>query len=206
MTAEALSPIELPHLEDLVEILLPAVHSAVYWACLRHQYYGDEIEDLCQHTLLLLIEDDRRRWRSFDGRRSSLSTWLQAVVDHLVSNFLQRRKTPESWEALSPDALTLSPTQEEETIAAERRDWMREASGRLSARERQIFWLSYVEDLGDAEVASVMQLKVDSVYRYKHAVAEKLWSYARVCEGEGRIDEKIRAEASRFGPRLCIYV
>jgi RNA polymerase sigma factor (sigma-70 family) len=173
---EHLKAAELTDLKQLVAALPQAVPVAVRGACLRHHYPAgrDELADLCQQLTLLLIEQDCRRLCLFDRQQASFLTWLQAVAMNYVGSHLQRQQRPESLEALDPEALICPPTQEEEVMAEERRQWLRAASGKLTSHERQFLMLCCEFELSAAAIAGLMKIKVESVHRRKHALIEKL--------------------------------
>ncbi|MFY9558175.1 MAG: hypothetical protein WAV47_25975, partial [Blastocatellia bacterium] len=101
-------------IESPIETLLrdiPAIVRLSY--SLRDSHPSkDLVEDLSQEILLLLIEDDYRRLRSFDAQRSSFRTWLSAVVMHHVSRHVSKEKYWKPMDEVAPEKLIYLPTQE----------------------------------------------------------------------------------------------
>ena len=121
--------------------------------------------------IILLMEDDYRRLRSF-RLESSIKTWLTAVALHYVSNYVGRQKKAMSLD--TPEAFAWAPTQEAELISEERRYELTAAVTQLTAREQQLFELLCRDDLTSADIASQMGIKVESVHRGKHLLIKKL--------------------------------
>ncbi len=77
--------------ELLLAALLPDIRDAVSRACYHYSSDPSEIEDICHQMIILLMEDNYRRLRSFH-LESSIKTWLTAVALHYVSNYVGRQK------------------------------------------------------------------------------------------------------------------
>ena len=137
MSAAVLIP-PLPDPELRIEALLPDIHDAVSRACYHYSADQSEIDDVCHQMIMLLIEDDYRRLRSF-RRESSTKTWLTAVALHYVSNQVGRRKKAMSMDEIPPEASVCAPAQEAELISEERRCELNVAVTQLTARDQQLF-------------------------------------------------------------------
>lgn len=156
--------------ESLIIELLPVVHSAVRYSCriYGHRTSQDEIRDLCQDAILLLIENDYRRLRSF-ANRSSLETWLYTVVRHNVKLYVRKQRLQKrtvSMDDLSQDALVYQPIQEETLIEEAERKTLRAIIIALPERKRLLMELA-LRELNPEEIAKEMGIKVSSVYRQK---------------------------------------
>jgi RNA polymerase sigma factor (sigma-70 family) len=173
MAAASLSP--AANLGQAIEDLLPEILVAVRASLYRCGHRGDrdEIDDLCQQIIVLLIDDDFRRLRSFD-HASSQRTWLTTVVRNHVINYLQRHKITVSLNDVSPDAIVYPARQEERVFEQEQRESLQAAIANLTKRELRLFELCYVFELSTVEIAEAMGIKVQSVRRRKHAVTRKL--------------------------------
>src|SRR6266542_487209 len=101
MSAAVLIP-ALPAPERGIEALLPDIYDAVSRACYHYRAGQSEIQDFCNQIIVLLMEDDYLRLRSF-RLESSIKTWLTAVALHYVSNYATRQKKAMSLDEISPE-------------------------------------------------------------------------------------------------------
>jgi RNA polymerase sigma factor (sigma-70 family) len=157
------------------EQLVADVYEAVRWACLRYRgrIRQDELNDFSQQIILKLIEDDCRRLHSFK-RHSSLTTWLQAIVNHHVYRCLYRRKQAESLDEVDQGALIYSPPQDRDIYAAEQRRLLFRALGKLSKQERLLYQLCFVFEQDARRVATVFKINIKNVYKRKETLVLKL--------------------------------
>jgi RNA polymerase sigma factor (sigma-70 family) len=164
-----------PDLREILKSLVPDILIAVHTTLsgLHHRSANDEVGDLCQQIIVLLMDNDFRRLRSFDYR-SSRRTWLTAVVRNHVINHLRRQKPTVSLNDLRADAASYQAMQDQRLIAQEQRESLRAASTKLTKRELELFELCYVADLSTGEIAEKMGIKPQSVRRRKHALVKKL--------------------------------
>lgn len=139
----------------------------------RHHIHEDQVEELSRQIILLLLEDDFRRLRTFDSRKSSFVTWLNRVIEHYISHYLQSQKDDESLGDLLPDSLSYPPDQEANLITEEQRTILWSAIEGLPQRQKQLIRL-VLEELPTGEIARRMDLKPESVYRSKHEIIRKL--------------------------------
>ncbi|MFY9574660.1 MAG: sigma-70 family RNA polymerase sigma factor [Blastocatellia bacterium] len=163
-------------IESPIETLLrdiPAIVRLSY--SLRDSHPSkDLVEDLSQEILLLLIEDDYRRLRSFDVQRSSFKTWLSAVVMHHVSRHVSKEKYWKPMDEVAPEELIYLPTQELELAYDEEAKRVRAALAQLTEREKQLFSLLCQDGVKVEQIAREMGVKIESVYRRKHGIIKKL--------------------------------
>jgi RNA polymerase sigma factor (sigma-70 family) len=150
--------------ELLIIKLSPKVSKAVRHVY-RHPTNSDEIEDITQDVLLLLIENDYRRLRTFTGR-SKIETWIHTVVRRYVGQYLWKRRWEKenvSLDDLSPDALTSQPIQEKMLIDG---DECQVIISSLSERGKLLMELA-LQGLKTEEIAKELGIKISSVYREK---------------------------------------
>ena len=159
--------------ELLLAVLLPDIRVAVSKACYHYSCDPSEIGDVCHQMIILLMEDDYRRLRSFH-LESSIKTWLTAVALHYVSNYVGRQKKAICLDDISREAFVCAPAQEAELISEEMRCGLNVAVTQLTTRERELFELLCRDDLSSAEVARKMGIKVESVHRRKYKLIKKL--------------------------------
>ncbi|MEW6212063.1 MAG: sigma-70 family RNA polymerase sigma factor [Acidobacteriota bacterium] len=164
-------------LEHIVEAMYPHIFLMVRLALRLHNHPASEgeIEDLSHEAVLLLIEDDFRRLRTFDETKASIKTWLKAVVMHHVGRHIQQQAA-HRLDQISESNLLYA--HENETFAPEhKRAEIRDALNKLTERERQLFDLLCKDEMNVREIAAHMGIQVDSVYRRKHALIQKLRSF-----------------------------
>ena len=153
--------------------LLPDIRDAVSKACYHYSCDPSEIADVCPQMIILLMENDYRRLRSFH-LESSIKTWLTAVALHYVSNYVGRQKKAISLDDISREACVCAAAQEAELISEEMRCELNVAVAQLTAREQQFVELLRRDDLTSADVARKMGIKVESVHRRKYTLIKKL--------------------------------
>ena len=160
--------------ENIIIDLLPHIPGAVHRACRIYGYYPsqDEVDDLSQSIILLLIDQDYRRLNSFN-HTSSLKTWLQSVTKRHVLRYLRERKSTVSVEHMNADDLAYRPNQEEETLIEERQKVLGEVIAGLTKRELRLFEFM-CRGMRPENISEQMKIKIDSVYRSKHALINKL--------------------------------
>ena len=188
-----LLPAAIRNPAELLEALRPDIIQAVSAACLHYDVDQSEIEDLCNEVILLLIESDYHGLRSFH-EESSAKTWLTAIALHYVSSHVSRQRKEKSLDEISADLFVFNASQENELISKERKGELREAVSQLTAREQQLFELLCRDELTLADIASQMEIKVDSVYRRKHALIKKL---------RGTVNSPARRSCGRRTKKRC---
>lgn len=75
---------------DLFDQHWLAVEQAIRGVCRRHRFLADEAEDFTSTVCVRLLEDDCAVIRRFGGR-SSLGTYLTAVITHLAQDWRNAR-------------------------------------------------------------------------------------------------------------------
>jgi RNA polymerase sigma factor (sigma-70 family) len=161
--------------EELAAILLPYINDAVRWAYLQYQsrICIDELDDLSQQIILMLIEDNCRRLRSFNGQ-FSFKTWLQAIVNHYIYKCFSRRKQTEPLDEINPGLLTYSPPQDQDIEAVEVRKLLFDAICKLSVQDRLLYKLWFISEIDAKEIASIFKTEVKIIYKRKQTLVLKL--------------------------------
>ncbi len=135
-------------------------------------------EDLFQETWVRVLD----RGHQYNGR-AKFETWLFAIARHLVLD-LQRRKTPQSLEALTGEPGDLvefaggDPSPLDLFSQAEERAEVRASLARIPAIHREVLLLRFQEELSLEEIAAVTGAPVSTVksrlYRGMEALREAL--------------------------------
>jgi RNA polymerase sigma-70 factor, ECF subfamily len=136
-------------------------------------------EDVFQETWMRVLE----RGRQYD-EKSKFEMWLFSISRHLVID-LQRRKTPQSLEALthadcngSPELAANDPSPLDLFACQEEKASIRAWLGRLPAIHREVLVLRFQEDLLLEEIAVVLSVPLSTVksrlYRALQLLRESL--------------------------------
>jgi RNA polymerase sigma factor (sigma-70 family) len=162
-------------LEQLVTILLPTINKAIHWSLLRYKgcIRKDELDDLSQEIILMLIEDNCRRLRSFNGQ-SSFETWLQEVVNHHIYKCFYNRKQIESLDEVDQSLLTYPPPLDQEIANIEKRNLLFIALNNFSQEERLLYRLWFLSELDAKEIATIFRTEVRIIYKRKQTLILKL--------------------------------
>ena len=162
----------------MIEDVLPTLDRLVQLACFAYRQQADrtQIQEFSQEIVLLLIENDYHRLRSF-RRAASLKTWLKNVVFHHISHQLkkQQRRT-EILDQPTSTGMDLSVDQEARLIWEEEQQQLHSILPTLTNREQALFELLCRDDLDMEAIAENLGVKIDSIYRGKHALIKKLRS------------------------------
>ena len=119
-----------------------------------------EAEDVVQETMLRLWKI-APEWRQGEAQ---VSTWAYRVTVNLCTDRLRRRKTRGQVDIDSiaePASDTLSAV--ESMTEAARADALQAALDTLPERQRQAVVLRHIEGLGNAEIATIMDIGVEAV-------------------------------------------
>ncbi|MGE0882589.1 MAG: sigma-70 family RNA polymerase sigma factor [Blastocatellales bacterium] len=171
--------------EELFVQALPLLGSTVRVAFLRYHQSptpGD-MERFSQRLIILLLEDDFRRLRSFD-ERSSLRTWLQTLTNRYVGSILQQERRNLGLEELPSEFFTSEPSQEDEIREKEKMILLGKALRRLTKQERRLFVLLRQDGATAEDIARDLGIKKESVYRTKNELIKKLQRW--ICKFEER--------------------
>jgi len=167
--------------EELLQAL-PSLDGIIRAACIRCHHYpaAEQVKRLKQRLIVRMLEDDYRRLRTFD-QRAELQTWLQTVANRLVSRLLQQERRKISLADAPSEVFTQHPVQEESLLKKEHEEALTEALGKLTPREQKLFKLLR-EGYKSKEIAQVLNIKVESVYRKRNALVKKI---QEIIEGGG---------------------
>lgn len=151
-------------MEALRDQLAACHEDAFAWAlsCCRRD--RREAEEVLQ-TVYLKILDGRAR---FDGR-STLRTWLFAVIRRTAADHRRRRLVREWWHTAlgAGDAVASSnPGPDGALQDGEQRDVLRMALAKLSERQRQVLLLVFYHGCTVEQAAAVMGVGIGSARRH----------------------------------------
>jgi len=129
-----------------------------------------EAEDLAQKVFTLLLENDARLLRSFQGR-STLSTWLIGIVRRQALMLL-RADRPQA--PLPRSTASTSPGPFDDVARAESEEQLAAALAALAPRERLILALHYRDRVSYAEIADFVGVSPNSVSPLLERARERL--------------------------------
>jgi RNA polymerase sigma-70 factor (ECF subfamily) len=144
-----------------------------------------EEPDLLQRFAAMLLEDERKTLRSFQGR-SSLSTWIHVIA----SRFFQRRANvtrPRGRHEAIEDVELADPGDSPELAYAKRVELgrLKTEVDRLDPDDRLMLALIYEQDLPAHAIGEVLSLTASGVRMRKQRLLEKLSKrLAEVTPGE----------------------
>ena len=165
---------DVPDVELLIIKLSPKVSRAVRHVY-RHPTNQCEIEDITQDVLVLLIENDYHRLRSFAGR-SKIETWIHTIVRHCVGQYLWKQRWEKenvSPDDLSLDALTYQPIQEKMLIDEDECKALHAIINSLPERRKLLMELA-LQGLKSEEIAKEMRVKNSYIYSEKSALLKEI--------------------------------
>jgi len=149
---------------------LVAAHQARLLRLARRLLGWDpQSEDVVQEVFLVAL----RRIGRFEGR-SSLATWLAAITVRMCRRWRRRRWMWWKWlrrarSEKRPAAESSPPAERDETCQRVRR-----AVQELSAADREVIVLYYLEEMSAADMAQVLEISPNAVGVRLHRARERL--------------------------------
>lgn len=133
------------------------------WRCLRSLGVHDaQVDDALQDVFVVV----QRKLAEFD-RRAQLRTWLYAIALRISRKYRERwRREPAPLEVAreSQPELVLTHSGEGAALQNERLELARAALESLSDEQREVFVLARIEQMSAPEIASVIELPLNTVY------------------------------------------
>ena len=132
----------------------------LYTYALRIVGDAHEAADLTQETLLRAFRSLGR----FDASQR-FGPWVFGIASHVCRDWLRRRgrRKEQPWEELAQAARSGTPAGE--AAAAEERERVRQAVGRLPHKYREVIVLHYLEEMPYDEVASSLGISPEAARR-----------------------------------------
>ncbi|MFO7985903.1 MAG: sigma-70 family RNA polymerase sigma factor [Desulfatiglandaceae bacterium] len=161
-------------------------HSVRYTLAVRGiPFTRQDLEDFHNTIFLRLFEGDCRKLRQYQGKNGcSPASWLRVVAVRIVLNHIRdsglkstlRQDTPAHFLNLTTsDKEALEPLTLMEQ--AEQRQFLRDATKRLSPRDRLFMKLYFEDGLGIQEVADALGISIQNAYTVKHRAIQRLRSH-----------------------------
>ncbi len=167
-----------PNSPEVKEVLAQAtalLDQAIRQACLHlhHQPTPAEVKRLKQRLVVILLEDDCRRLRTFDPQKGRLESWVRTVAQRYVKQFLGEEKRWLGLEAVPPKLLIQAPEQEERLLEQERQELLEETLRQLQLLEQKLFEL-WRQGLTVLQIAKRVKMTSCAVYQRKRGLLKKL--------------------------------
>jgi len=154
----------------------------VYRLARRRGFQHADAEELVQEVMLAVARA-AEGWVP-DPERGRFRTWLHRIARNLMVNFLTRRKH-QVWGTGKSDMQKMLEVESDPQSAVTqlfeveyRRETFRWAAGKVEREVKgttwQAFWLSTIDDLPAAEVASRLKISVGNVYIARSRVMARL--------------------------------
>ena len=153
------------------ETLVRSVQRPVFGLCMRLLRSEAEASEVAQETFLRAFQNLHR---FDDGKPFDL--WVMAIARNLCLDLLRRRsrmRTPDV-EELTDQLPATQATQEETVIAQEERHSLESAMGTLSADDRAVLALYYVQKRTTKEIAVVLGCAPGTIMARLFRAREKL--------------------------------
>lgn len=142
-------------------VLCPVLEARIACRLARRGGSRQELGDRVQQVLLKLFEDDAAALRRWDPARGSLATYVGAIADHALVSESRRAAQPELME--EPDEARSPDSGPESKIAF--RSVLRALVEDLGEEDFALFRLVWMEGLTPEEVAHLLEMKRDAVYK-----------------------------------------
>ncbi len=172
MVAEALgsrvapqdTPVDARRAEQPAELgVIYEANFRYVWRCLRSLGVHDaQLDDALQDVFIVV----QRKLPDFDGR-AQLRTWLYAIALRISRKYRERwRREPASLDTAreSQPELVLHQSGEGAALANERLALAHAALEVLSDEQREVFVLARIEQMSAPEIASVVEIPLNTVY------------------------------------------
>jgi RNA polymerase sigma-70 factor, ECF subfamily len=144
-------------------------HAPYLWRVVRRLGVGEaDADDLCQEAFVIA----HRNHGSFRGE-SSERTWLYGICVRLVSDHRKRAHVRNEYAVATLPEVAVEAMQHEAAERRQARAMLDSALNRLDEERRTVFVLYEIEDMSLQEIATCLQLPLQTVYsRLKSARQE----------------------------------
>lgn len=149
-------------------------HRSTVYRYVRYRLSSREVaEDVTSTVFLKAL----RALDRYDPSRASPRTWLlhiarNAVTDHL-RRIMRRGSLHVSLDAV-PDLVSRSPSQEERMLRQERIQRLLNATRTLRSTDQEVLSLRYGAELGNREIAEILDISPNAVAVRIHRALERL--------------------------------
>lgn len=141
-----------------------------------------ETAELFQEIFVLLSKDNFKRLKSYTGRSgATFATWLRQVVINFTIDYLRKRKTNVSLDALNENGLSLgellaSPVEKSSVLLEtnERALSLRDCINQLEEDDQYFIELSYHQEFSLREIAELLSISRQAVDMRKHRIVARL--------------------------------
>lgn len=163
------------------EALVRGVQRPVYGLCLRLLSNEAEAAEVAQETFLRAYQNLDR----FDEGRP-FELWVLAIARNLCLDLLRRRTRvrTEDVEPMKEVLASQAPSQEDAAVAKEERLSLEQAMATLSADDREVLALYYVQRRTTKEIAGVMGVAPGTIMARLFRAREKLRKRMQPAETE----------------------
>ena len=126
------------------------------------------LDDVAQDVFVTVY----RRLPEFEGR-SQLKTWIFGILRHTISDLRrgQRRKPTAALDHEPADGRGLSP--QDAAVRAEGVQLLHQALASLPDEQREVFVLAELEQLSSPEIASALEVNLNTVYSRLRAARQE---------------------------------
>jgi RNA polymerase sigma-70 factor (ECF subfamily) len=138
------------------------------WRCLRTLGVPEaSIDDAAQDVFVVV----HRRLEDFRGE-SSLRTWLYGIVRNVAANQRRSRRRKGGAEPLDAELPSDCPPPDERAQAQQALSFVQAFAAQLDDKKRDLFVLALVEELSIPEVASILNIPLNTAYTRLRSVRQ----------------------------------
>lgn len=157
-----------PSMNDDFNTLLEHHHDRLYWMIRKIVLIHDDAQDVLQNTWIKI----HKGLPAFEGK-SKIETWMFRIAYNECMRFLKQKKKHYSLDEVDStylQRLTADPYfDKDESVKA-----LHRALAQLKEKERHIFSLKYYDELKFAEVASLVNMNINSVKTLYYKAEKKV--------------------------------
>lgn len=139
------------------------------WRCLRSLGVREaQIDDAAQDVFLIV----HRRLPDFRGD-STMRTWLYGIVRNVAANQRRTQRRKGGGEPVSPELPGHGSTPDQEVQEQQALGFVQAFAARLDERKRDVFILALIEELTIPEVATTLDIPLNTAYSRLRNVREE---------------------------------
>lgn len=154
--------------DELYTIFFPRIYNFVFGR-IKDRTVTDDIVSMAWEKMF-------RNLSAYDPTRAAFSTWFMRIALNVTTDYYRQplHKKETGWEDFFDPADMHEPTPEGQVLEQEGKADILRALDKLPERERHVVALKYWADMGNQEIADLLQLKPNHVGVILHRALEKL--------------------------------
>ncbi len=161
--------------QELVANSRDIIKAAVASTYRKYNGYAppDDVEELTEKIILLLLDHDCHKIKTYNPSQGDIRTWLPSVVRNPVWDFVKKKRKWDSLDETVAEKLMEQPKQELNIILQEQQIALTKEIEKLSEHDRRLILL-ICDEVPVAEIAKRLKIKPKSVNQMKHQIIQKI--------------------------------